>query len=156
MDDYRTSLSVKAVITHLIGKLWPREGVLEWLCLLIRDEQVYDDAPHYMPVRLEAAEALRNTETATAWEIMADTVCLTPPFSAYPYVEWLTDLTDALSHVPSTRKEGAFKVSLPGGFHPANNTPSGSRRWMWTVKHRPWFERLGEANDDLEAILADQ
>ncbi len=163
-DDYRVSIPVQGVVTHFLGKLWPHERVLEQLCLLVQNDKSWDKiSDTYLPVRLEAAEALCNTGASTAWEALIDVIFLTPRFNS-AYVDWLTDLTDVLSNTPSTRKDGSWNIHLPGVERRSNTSDDSSREkgvwnrkdFIWTVEDRPWFQYLGDATDDLDAILRDQ
>lgn len=156
-DDYRVSIPVQAVVTHFLGKLWPHERVLEQLCLLVQNDKTWEKLHrHYLPVRLEAAEALRNTATPAALEALIDVIFLTTHDNS-PYIDWLTDLTDVLSNTPSIRKAGNWDIGLPGRFRMVSKSdPSIRKDWIWTVEDRPWFQCLGDMADDLDAILRDQ
>ncbi len=126
---WRGSIPLRAVATHLLGKLSHKHKVTGILCYLLKyaqDDWDNDIAP-LSPVRTEAGEALKDMPSPQVWTEMIDAFFTNPPnVLAGDMLDWIAHVTDMLDGI-STAYCGRF--------------------WGTDEKRR-WFRALAEIDDE--------
>lgn len=120
---------MRAVATHIIGKLDHGHIVTDTLCHLMKhaqDDWGNDEAP-LSPIRAEAGEALKDTASPEVWMVMVDAFFVNPRNVLAGFmIDWITHLTDQLDGV-HTAYAGA---------------------WWGNEGNRRWFRALSEISEE--------
>ncbi len=96
---WRGNIPIRAVATHLIGKLSEQFDAFPILAHQMRYGDVnWDDNLFDSPIRHEAGEALLKFPTPEIWEVLVDSYFISPRDDLLPFqIDWIAHLTEVLS-----------------------------------------------------------
>lgn len=96
---WQGNIPIRAVATHMLGKLRHKYNVTGILCYLLKyaQDDWDNDIPPLSPIRVEAGEALKDMPTPQVWEEMIDAFFINPTNILSDFMlDWVAHVTDIL------------------------------------------------------------
>ncbi len=96
---WQGNIPLRAVATHMLGKLRHKYKVTDILCYLLKyaEDDWGNDISPLSPIRVEAGEALKDMSSPQVWEEMIDAFFINPANVLSNFMlDWISHVTDIL------------------------------------------------------------
>ncbi|HEX2619102.1 MAG TPA: hypothetical protein VHL11_03115, partial [Phototrophicaceae bacterium] len=99
---WQGNIPLRAVATHMLGKLKPKHKITDILCYLLKyaEDDWDDDIDPLSPIRTEAGEALKDIPSSQVWAEMIDAFFINPANMLTNFMlDWIAHMTDMLDGI---------------------------------------------------------